>query len=57
VPFAAAEPANCHGNAEVFVTKHGGEVVRGFLVLHLHSWSLVGHSTPPLFAQPKVWWT
>ena len=57
MPFAAAEPANCHGNAEVFVTKHGGEVVRGFLVLHLHSWSLVGHSTPPLFAQPKVWWT
>jgi len=34
--FDGAVPAQCHANAAAFVAKHGGEVVRGFLVMHPH---------------------
>ncbi|WP_159086356.1 hypothetical protein [Burkholderia mayonis] len=39
--FAQAEPARCHANADAYVIQHGGQVVRGFLILHPHEWTVV----------------
>lgn len=39
--FDAAVPGHCHENAAAYVAKHGGEVVRGFLVMHPDGWRMV----------------
>jgi hypothetical protein len=39
--FKDAVPAQCHANAEAYVTQHGGEIVRGFCVQHLQDWTMV----------------
>lgn len=40
-PFARAESANCHANADSYVALYGGDVTRGFLVQHPHGWTNV----------------
>lgn len=39
--FQGAVAAHCHDNAEAYVTQHGCEVVRGFLVQHPQDWPMV----------------
>jgi hypothetical protein len=41
VVFAEAQPAQCHANAAAYATRHGGEVLHGFLVQHPHAWPQV----------------
>lgn len=39
--YAEALPAHCHDNAATHVSRHGGQVVHGFLVQHPQDWPMV----------------